>query len=364
MMFAIHLQIESSTLFLSICRVPIVTFSLTKLCPCLSARSRRCASLATERILPKTVGFTKDREKVTVRTFIAARHAMKSSTDPSRKNSILENMPNKKKKLRPAVKTHGGKWYLSSWVIENFPSDYASLRYCEPMCAGASVFLNKEPSGEEVISDLDVGVISIYKALRDEPDEFLQRLKRIRYTEKVFTIALAKEESQFDDYIEQAINEYTLRRMSRGGTKKSFAWSDRQRGGKPGDVNAWETMIKELPELVERVKNTVILNKSVFEVFKVWDEQDTLTYLDPPYLHETRSEGAENLYKHEMTVEDHIELLNMVKSARGKVIISGYSSPLYNRNLKGWKVKKKTVANHSAQTKTKEKRVEVLWLNY
>jgi hypothetical protein len=33
-------------------------------------------------------------------------------------------------------------------------------------------------------------------------------------------------------------------------------------------------MIEELTVISERVKNTIILNKSVFEIFKVWDEEE------------------------------------------------------------------------------------------
>lgn len=272
-----------------------------------------------------------------------------------------------KKSLRPPVKTHGGKHYLKWFIIDNFPNGYQDMTYVELFCGGASVFLNKEPSKQEVINDKDDGLIYIFKALRDEPKEFIDRLKRIRYTERAFEMALKRAESSttvFDDYIDHATNEYMLRRMSRGGLKKAFAWSDRERGGKPGDVNAWETMLKELPLIAERVKSTTILNSDFAEVFKTWDEEDTLLYLDPPYLPSTRSEGSTTLYEHELSVDDHVNLLHLAKNARGKVLISGYSSPLYNKSLKGWKCKKKNVPNNSGQGKTKERRVECLWMNY
>lgn len=273
-------------------------------------------------------------------------------------------MGKKLKKIRPVVKTHGGKYYLASWIIENFPPNYEELTYIEPMCAGASVFLNKKQSKEEILNDLDKGVISILKSLRDEPKEFIDRVKRIRYTERAFKMAQNKATTSILDYVDQAINEYMLRRMSRGGMKKAFAWSERKRGGKPGDVNAWETIIDELPFVAERLSKTTILNTSVFNVFQNWDEEDSLTYLDPPYLPNTREQNSTQIYDYEMSVDDHITLLNMAKNARGKVIISGYSSPLYSRNLKGWRVKKKNVPNNSGQSKTKERRVEVLWMNY
>jgi DNA adenine methylase len=268
------------------------------------------------------------------------------------------------KKLRPPVKTHGGKYYLCNWVIEHFPDDYKELNYCEPCCGGASVFLNKEKANEEVISDLDKGVVSIFKALRDEPKEFIERLKKIKYTEEAFEKAQKKDSTTFDDYVEQAVNEYVLRRMSRGGLKKAFAWSERLRGGQPGDVNAWETMLKMLPILAERVKDTVVLNNSFKDIIKVWDCDNVLIYIDPPYLPTTRAEGSQNLYENEMSVEDHIDLLGAIRDAKGKVIISGYNSPLYNKYLKGWKIAKKEIANHSSQQKSKERRFECLWMNY
>lgn len=270
------------------------------------------------------------------------------------------------KKLRPPVKTHGGKYYLMPWIVSNFPENYQELVYVEPFCAGASVFLNKVPATLEVISDIDEGVIAIFKALRDESKEFINRIKRIKYTERTFDCALSKsgKDGAFEDYIDKAVNEYVLRRMSRGGLKKAFAWSERKRGGQPGDVNAWETMVDQLDGIAERVKDTTILHKGFTEVMKAWDETNTLFYLDPPYLPSTRAEGSTELYEHELSIDDHMNLLHLAKNARGKVIISGYSSPLYNRNLKNWKCKKKNVANHSSQSKTKERRLEVLWMNY
>lgn len=268
------------------------------------------------------------------------------------------------KKLRPPIKIHGGKYYLSKWILEHFPSGHEELKYCEPFCGGASVFLNKVRSQEEVISDIDSGVIIIFKALRDEPEEFISRLKRTKYQETTFKKAQKQLEESNEDYIDQAVYEYIVRRMSRGGMKQAFAWSDRLRGGQPGDVNAWETMVEQLPLVSERLKDVSILNESFDSVFKVWDEEDTLTYLDPPYLPSTRSEGSQSVYQHEMSIDDHVNLLNLIKCARGKVIISGYSSPLYRTHLKSWRTKKRDIANHSGQGKNKQRRVESIWMNY
>jgi DNA adenine methylase len=267
-------------------------------------------------------------------------------------------------KLRPPLKTHGGKFYLSEWVVENFPEGYEEMFYCEPFCAGASVFLNKNPSTKEVLSDIDGGVIAVFRALRDEPQEFINRIAQTRYTESTFKTAQNRSEKPFDRYIDRAVNEYVLRRMSRGGMRKTWAWSERTRGGKPGDVNAWETMVATLPLIAERVKNAVVLEADFAEVIKALDGGETLFYLDPPYLHSTRSEGSTKVYKNELSVAAHLEMLALANDAKGRVIISGYPSPLYDKNLGNWRRIKKEIVNHSSQSKTKERRVECLWCNY
>ena len=309
-------------------------------------------------IFPIWVGFIEAQSKDMGHLNTSVITVMKLFTNTRKK------LQNNKQIIRPAIKSHGGKWYLKDFIIENFPQNYQELNYCEIMCAGASVFLNKELSPIEIINDLDKGVVSIFKALRDEPKEFITKIKKIKYSEKSFQNALKKSQETFIDYIDQAINEYILRRMSRGGMKKAFAWSDRMRGGQPGDINAWKTSIKQLPLIANRVKNAIILNKDFIEIFKNWDEENTFFYIDPPYLPSTRVEGSTQIYDYEMTEDQHVDLLYLIKNCRGKVLLSGYPSILYNRSLKGWKIKKKNIANHSSQSKTKERRIECLWMNY
>lgn len=66
-----------------------------------------------------------------------------------------------------------------------------------------------------------------------------------------------------------------------------------------------------------------------------------------------------NLYKHEMTYKEHIELLEVLKNHPGKVLLSGYDNELYNNILEGWKkVQTDTLAEGGL------KRTETLWMNY
>lgn len=259
--------------------------------------------------------------------------------------------------IRPAFKMFGGKRYLASWIVNHFPDHHI---YIEPFCGAANVLLNKPISSEEIINDLDNKTTLILKIIRDQPKEFVNYLSKINYSEENFQKALVK--TDFKNEMEIALNEFVLRRMSRCGLKKAFSWSDRQRGGKPGDVNAWETIIDYLPIISKRLENVYIFNKKAIEIIRAYNEKDVLCYCDPTYLPETRV--SSNTYEYEMTEKDHIVLSDVLKSFRGKVVLSGYNSTLYQELYKEWRLETKKIVNHASQKNKKEVKEECLWLNY
>ena len=262
--------------------------------------------------------------------------------------------------LRPAFKCHGGKAYLKHFILDNFPAKYERLNYIEPYSGAASVLLNKWPGPAEVLNDIHPGIVAIFQAIKQDPDEFVRRLQALTYSDTTFTAAL--ENKQTLSGIDLAVNEYVLRRMSRGGLKKDFAWSERLRGGKPGDVNAWETAIAQIPAVSRRLQTVLLSCKPAVEVLGEFDRGDTLAYLDPPYLHTTRA--AKRAYEFEMAEADHRKLCEALLAFRGKAVISGYDSALYNTILSGWNRVEMNIVNHSSQAKVKQIKTEVLWRNY
>lgn len=82
-----------------------------------------------------------------------------------------------------------------------------------------------------------------------------------------------------------------------------------------------------------------------------------MVYLDPPYLHETRLSA--HSYSYEMTRPDHRRLLRIAKSLPCCVMISGYPSRLYDRELAGWQREEFEVMTRGHTWAT-----EVLWFNY
>ena len=81
-----------------------------------------------------------------------------------------------------------------------------------------------------------------------------------------------------------------------------------------------------------------------------------LVYCDPPYLHHTRR--SKRRYRFEYEEQDHVELLELLKSLPCSVILSGYPSALYDDLLGQWRTLELQVMNQAGV------RTEKLWFNF
>lgn len=266
----------------------------------------------------------------------------------------------KNNSLRCLFKCHGGKSYLKWWIIGFFPKNYTQLTYVEGCGGAASILLNKQKSIKEVYNDIDPKIVSIVREFADkEPKEFIDLILKTEYKYDSFQWAL---NHQSEDAKLNAVAELVKRRMSRGGLGKAFSWSNRHRGGRPGEINSWETYKEQVWEIADRLKNVEVQCKSINNLIDSFENENTLFYIDPPYLPETRQ--AKKVYNFEMTEEEHIALGEKLNKTLAKVILSGYQSQLYAKLYKNWNMQCISIANHSSQTEIKQKRIEVLWMNY
>ena len=81
-------------------------------------------------------------------------------------------------------------------------------------------------------------------------------------------------------------------------------------------------------------------------------------YSDPPYLQETRQSSRKH-YRFDYNTEQHIDLLNTLKSIPCQVMISGYQSRLYEILLKNWHT-----AQFATRTRSGSIATEWIWMNY
>ena len=95
------------------------------------------------------------------------------------------------------------------------------------------------------------------------------------------------------------------------------------------------------------------------EVIHRYDTRDTVFYLDPPYVHAARGDAA--AYGHEMTDEEHEDLAGTLNRIRGRAILSGYRTKLYDRLFAKWR---RIDAPERLCRSVRKPRRESLWLNF
>jgi len=127
-------------------------------------------------------------------------------------------------------------------------------------------------------------------------------------------------------------------------------------------ASAWISSVRGLEAIHERLRRVVVFNRLAIDVIRTEDTCDTLFYLDPPYLPSTRE--SRDVYQHEMTEENHCELLAVVAKVKGKVILSGYPSKLYDDALAGWEKHTFDLPNNAATGDRKRRMTECVWCNF
>lgn len=287
--------------------------------------------------------------------------------------------------IRTAIKRHGGKSYLAKWIISHFPQrclnpnapaedDPGWLHYVEPYFGGGSVLLANDPEGiSEVVNDLDRRLTEFWSVMADEEffALFLRFVQAVPFSEGSYEQALDVVQDDEDGLGKVPLENraaafFVVARQSRQGLGKDFATlsRNRTRRGMNEQAAAWLSAIEGLPEIHARLRRVVIFNKDALEVIRQQDGPRTLFYLDPPYLHETRT--ATDAYEHEMGVEDHERLLNLIGNIKGRFLLSGYYSPLYEMaaNHYGWRFEAKQIDNKAGGGKTKRTMTEYLWRNF
>lgn len=254
---------------------------------------------------------------------------------------------------RPVLRWHGGKWILAPWIISFFPKHQV---YVEPFGGAASVLVRKEPSYAEIYNDLDGTVVELFRVLRSErAGELIEALRLTPFARDEFVEAY----QEADDEVERARRLIIRSFMGFGSNGHNRSTGFRANSNRSGTTPAhdWVNYPDSLATVVQRLSGVTIENKDAKAVMAQHDATTTLHYVDPPYVFETRADLSKD-YAHELTDEDHAELLTFLRGLRGMVILSGYPSALYDDVLTDWRrVERKALADGAKE------RTEVLWIN-
>ena len=249
-------------------------------------------------------------------------------------------------RLRSPIGYFGGKGRMVAKLLPLLPPH---KRYCEPFGGGASLLFAKEPAEVETYNDIDSGLVNLFRVLRDEVlfPKFLAKVKWMPYSREEFYHCRETWEAT-EDPVERAVRWFTIARQNMGGMLAGswgFAVTDTGRG-MASTCSRWLSTQDQLSLIHQRLMRVQVEHDDFRNILATYDTPDTLFYCDPPYVHETRSETR---YTHELTLQDHQDLVEVLLGLKGMAILSGYKHEIYQPlEENGWEKREFKTACHAA----------------
>ena len=257
----------------------------------------------------------------------------------------------------------GSKARVASKLVPLFPE---GEKYIEPFVGSGAVILNKEKRhNTEILCDMDRDLAVLHGVLADAElgNQLLAELKQVKVC--LDTFQNAKINLQYNDrlsYVLRAKYKYISTALSFNGQGKFYSTAKTQ--------ESFQRHIDRIPDIIKRYHGVQVKYGHGIELMKQYcADEDTFIFADPPYLPELR--GLKNIYACEMTREEHVYMLSVIKNARCKIMLCGYAeedgSGLYDRVLLtcGWKRYKLAELVQSCQVTGKRGvGTEYIWVNY
>ena len=130
--------------------------------------------------------------------------------------------------------------------------------------------------------------------------------------------------------IQRAARYYYLQRLAFGGRVRNRSYGTQV--DRPPRINLLR-LEEEMSEIHLRLSNVYIENLSWKELIERYDRPETFFYCDPPYL------GCP-VYKHNLVLDDFIEMAKSLGSIKGKWMLSINDHPDIKRVFHGLNYKK------------------------
>ena len=251
------------------------------------------------------------------------------------------------------------------FLYEHFPRD-PLYHFVDGFGGSGVVVLNSGDYRLKTYNDLNSELVNFFRQLRKNGRRLHREILLTPYSREEYKDAF----SLCDDDFERARRFFVRTQMSRNGQHHQASVTGKVQGHfsynitesrrrVPRAVLRYRTRAEALRETIDGFLDIQIENLPAIELINKYDNENTFFYLDPPYVHATRSNLY--IYDHEMDDAAHRELGEVLNNAKGKVMVSGYQCELYDEIFKDWLRVDDTPYISPLSRKLKQ---ESIWLNY
>jgi DNA adenine methylase len=257
----------------------------------------------------------------------------------------------KQELLRAPIQWFGGKGKMITKLMNHVP--LGGKPYCEPFMGAASLFFARPPAPVEVLNDTDGDLVNLFRCLQDKEtfDELAHKLHYTLYARAEFieSIKILQDKSITDKVLRAWAFFVKLNMGISNMSNSSGSWSRNftSNRGCARNINSWIMRLAMLEDWHKRLLMAQIDNRDALDVIKYWDSNDTVFYIDPPYIHDTRK--TKDVYNQELNNDYHKNLVQVILDCKGAVVLSGYEHEIYQPLIDvGWECTKYPTACHAA----------------
>jgi DNA adenine methylase len=251
----------------------------------------------------------------------------------------------------------GSKWRLAPRYQRYFPRH----RFFVDVFGGSAAMISRQaPRVVETYNDLDTSVYLVFAAVKDPTacEEVLRLLESTSNDREQYRACKA---------VLADPNESSVRRAWAFLVAGTIGFS-----GHPALANGWTQSemqrrdLRNLPAKVrwwhDRLQGVCLENRPWQEIVEARDSPDTFFFCDPPYPPGVLRSSAGQYYQHRMGLRAHVELIEKLRTIRGRALLCGYNHPKYTELLFYWR--KLTFQTRETMSGKAGRRQEIAWLNY
>lgn len=262
--------------------------------------------------------------------------------------------------LNSPIKWAGGKSRLRQSVIDLLPPHTC---YVEVFGGAAWVLFGKPPSDVEILNDIDQELITFFRVVKYQPEEFQASFDLELVSRAEFKRLAALDPSQLDD-VQRAHRFYYIIMAGWGGELNYPRFQTSITDGGHGNrlIGALETLRQRIGPIHKRLSTVIIENLDWRTCIDKYDRENTVMYLDPPY-----PGNGVNYFHNMRDWDEHHALAERLRQTKCKWILSSYDTPEVHELFSKYPITRVESSSGMKTKKDSKERVinrEVLITNY
>lgn len=228
--------------------------------------------------------------------------------------------------VQPFIPWIGGKRRLAQQILPLFPEHSC---YVEPFCGAAALFfLREEPAKVEVLNDINLDLVTLYKVVQHHLEEFVRQFRWALVSRQMFDWLKETPPQGLTD-IQRAARFYYLQKLCFGGKASGRVFGTATTSGPRLNLLRIE---EELSEVHLRLARCTVEHLPWRGCVEKYDRPHTFFYLDPPYW---QTEG----YGVPFPLEEYSALAATMGRVKGKAILSINDHPEMRRIFGSFRTK-------------------------